>query len=55
MSGWIEVLAPVFESKVNELKVMPMNGLSLPKRRRLEVGEVAVDRYVVWLGFAIGV
>ncbi len=24
MFGWIEVLAPVFESKVNDVKVMPM-------------------------------
>ena len=30
MLGWTEVLAPVLESKVNELKVIPMNEAALP-------------------------
>ncbi len=31
MLGCTDVLAPVLESKVNELKVIPMNEASLPK------------------------
>ena len=44
MSGWIEVFAPVFESKVNELNVIPMYWLPVAEQDELEVREIPVDR-----------
>ena len=44
MLGWTEVLAPVFESKVNELKVIPMNECGAAEQHELEIGQLAVDR-----------
>ena len=44
MSGWIEVFAPVFESKVNELNVIPMYWIAVAEQDQLEVREIPVDR-----------
>ena len=55
MSGWIEVLAPVFESKVNELNLIPMYWLPSPNKRSSKSVRSPWIEYVVWLGLAIGV
>lgn len=55
MSGWIEVFAPVFESKVNELNVIPMYWFPEPNRTRSKFVRSPWIEYVVWLGLAIGV
>ena len=55
MSGWIEVFAPVFESKVNELKVIPMYSLPEPNSTSSKFVRSPWIEYVVWLGLAIGV
>ena len=55
MSGWIEVFAPVFESKVNELNLIPMYGLPPPNRRSAKFVRSPWIEYVVWLGLAMGV
>ena len=55
MSGWIEVFAPVFESKVNELNLIPMYWLPSPKRSSSKFVRSPWIEYVVWLGLAIGV
>jgi hypothetical protein len=55
MSGCIEVFAPVFESKVKELNLIPMYGLASPNRRSSKFVRSPWIEYVVWLGLAIGV
>ena len=55
MLGWIEVLAPVLESKVKELKVIAMYELSLPNSKSSKLVSSPWIEYVVWLGLAIGV
>ena len=56
MCGWIEVFAPVFESKVNELNVIPMNWLRRAEQHELEFRRARhVSSRSSGLGLEIGV